>query len=85
MACAWPIRWRFVPYTVETMSSSSSTSSGGIGVAGLLGVAFIVLKLCHIIDWSWWWVLSPFWIGLAIILALLLVIVIAALIKAVVS
>lgn len=28
---------------------------------GNLTVAFIVLKLCKVIDWSWWWVLSPFW------------------------
>ena len=20
---------------------------------------FVVLKLCHVIDWSWWWVLAP--------------------------
>ena len=25
-----------------------------------LTLAFIVLKLCHVIDWSWWWVLTPF-------------------------
>ena len=28
----------------------------------LLTVAFIVLKLCGVINWSWWWVLSPMWI-----------------------
>ena len=27
---------------------------------GFLGVAFVVLKLCHVIDWHWLWVLSPF-------------------------
>lgn len=27
----------------------------------LLTVAFIVLKLCGVINWSWWWVLSPIW------------------------
>lgn len=43
------------------MSSSSSSSSGGIGVFGLLGVAFVVLKLCGVINWSWWWVTVPFW------------------------
>ena len=43
------------------MSSSSSSSSGGIGVFGLLGVAFVVLKLCGVINWSWWWVTAPFW------------------------
>lgn len=29
-----------------------------------LGVLFIGLKLGDVITWSWWWVLSPFWIGL---------------------
>jgi hypothetical protein len=27
----------------------------------LLAVAFIVLKLTSVIDWSWWWVLAPLW------------------------
>ncbi|MDH0977782.1 hypothetical protein N5C16_00685 [Stenotrophomonas sp. GD03908] len=42
--------------------SSSSSSNGGIGFTGLLTVAFVVLKLTKVIDWSWWWVLSPIWI-----------------------
>jgi hypothetical protein len=53
------------------MSSSSSSSSSGIGFAGLLTVAFIVLKLTDIIDWSWIWVLSPMWIGIALILGIM--------------
>lgn len=48
-----------------TSSSSSSSSSGGIGFSGLLTIAFIVLKLTHVINWSWLWVLSPLWIGFA--------------------
>lgn len=28
----------------------------------LLAIAFIVLKLTKVIDWSWWWVLAPVWI-----------------------
>ena len=43
-------------------NSSSNSASGGIGFVGLLTIVFIVLKLCHIIDWSWLWVLSPIWI-----------------------
>lgn len=35
--------------------------SKGIGVFGLLGVAFVVLKLCNVITWSWWLVTLPFW------------------------
>lgn len=34
----------------------------------LLAIAFIVLKLCKVITWSWWWVLSPLWIPIAIVL-----------------
>ena len=37
----------------------NGTASGGIGFSGLLQVAFIVLKLCRVIDWSWWIVLLP--------------------------
>lgn len=32
----------------------------------LLAVAFIALKLCGEITWSWWWVLSPIWITAAV-------------------
>ena len=53
-------------------SNSNSSASGGIGVAGLLGVAFVILKLVHEIAWSWWWVLAPFWIPAAITVLILL-------------
>lgn len=42
--------------------TTSQTDSGGVGFTGLLTVAFIVFKLTHVIDWSWWWVLAPTWI-----------------------
>lgn len=38
----------------------------------LLSVAFIVLKLCNVIDWSWWWVLSPIWMPIALVVILLI-------------
>ena len=53
------------------MSETSSSSSGGIGFGGLLTVVFITLKLTGYITWSWWWVLSPLWIGLALVLIVL--------------
>ena len=37
------------------------------GFPTLLTIAFIVLKLCNVITWSWWWVLSPIWISIAIV------------------
>jgi len=53
--------------------SKQSSSSGGIGVLGLLGVAFVVLKLMGYIDWSWWYVTLPFWGGAAFVLGVLLI------------
>lgn len=44
------------------------------GIGGLLGVVFITLKLCGVIDWSWWWVTCPFWIPLIFATTFLLII-----------
>jgi len=52
--------------------SSSSSSSSGLGFTGALTIVFIVLKLTHVIDWSWWWVLSPIWISTLIVIAVLI-------------
>lgn len=60
------------------MSNNSSSSSSGIGFAGLLTIVFITLKLTGVIAWSWWWVLSPLWIGFAIFLALLILLALVA-------
>jgi hypothetical protein len=49
------------------------SSSSGVGVIGLLGVSFVVLKLSGIIDWSWWLVTIPFWGGLALVLAIMII------------
>ena len=53
------------------MSNNTSSSSGGIGVLGLLGIVFVTLKLLGFIDWSWWWVTLPFWGGIALVFAIL--------------
>lgn len=56
--------------------SNNSSSSGGIGIVGALLILFVALKLCEVIDWSWWWVMSPLWgiagvllVGLAAVVA----------------
>ena len=36
-------------------------TSSGISLCSLLTVLFVGLKLCDIINWSWWWVLAPLW------------------------
>jgi hypothetical protein len=53
--------------------SKSSSSSSGIGFAGLLTIVFITLKLLGKIDWSWWWVLSPLWGSVALLILVFLV------------
>jgi fatty acid desaturase len=61
--------------------TESNSKSGGVGVAGLLGVAFIVLKLTHVIAWSWWWVLAPFWIPAVLVIVVLAVVAVVAVAK----
>ena len=48
----------------------------GVSSTSLLGIAFVVLKLTKVIDWSWLWVLSPFWIPWSIFLFFLVVLVV---------
>lgn len=47
--------------------SKRSSSNGGIGFFGLLAIVFIILKLTHFIDWSWWLVLLPVLPGLILL------------------
>ncbi len=53
--------------------SDKKTASGGIGLLGFLGLIFITLKLMGYIDWSWWWVLAPFWVQLLLVVIMLVV------------
>lgn len=48
------------------MSSESKTVS--ISSSFLLFLVFLVLKLTHVLDWSWWWVTSPLWIPFGIVI-----------------
>lgn len=47
----------------------------GTNATSLLGIAFIVLKLTNYIDWSWWWVLAPFWMPCALFFVALFVLI----------
>lgn len=52
---------------------SKESTSGGSSFLTLLAIAFIVLKLTDVIDWSWWWVLSPIWLPVVIIIPLAII------------
>ena len=44
-----------------------------INLSGFLLILFIIFKLVGVINWSWWWVLSPLWIPYALILLVLFI------------
>jgi len=46
--------------------------SGNLGT--LTFIVFLVLKLTGVITWSWWWVTCPLWGGLAIFLAIAVIV-----------
>ena len=52
------------------MSRNNSSNAGGMGFTSTLAIVFIVLKLCHVIEWSWLWVLSPIWISTLIFITI---------------
>lgn len=49
--------------------SSNTTTYKGIGIFGILTVIFVSAKVfgfAPVASWSWFWVLSPLWIGFLI-------------------
>ena len=42
----------------------------GLGLADVLTIVFVVLKLIGIIEWSWFWVLSPVLISVILVLVI---------------
>lgn len=52
----------------------NNSSRGGIGFVGLLTIVFITLKLLGVITWSWWLVLSPLLISLALSVIILIIV-----------
>ena len=56
------------------MNNGGKAASSGIGLDIILFVVFLVLKLCNVIDWSWWWVTAPLWIPVALFIAVCLII-----------
>ena len=77
----------YTPTPMSTASSSSTTVNLSGFAMSLLGAAFIYSKVAGITEiakLSWFWVLAPFWIGLAIFAAVMVIVgIIAAIVAAV--
>jgi len=54
---------------------ADNNNSGGLSLATILFLIFLILKLTNYIDWSWWWVTSPLWIGTLLISLVLFIII----------
>lgn len=52
---------------------AKANAKGGIGFTGALFIVLLVLKLCGVINWSWWWIAAPLWVPAALILLILAV------------
>ena len=53
------------------MAKENSGATGGIGFFGLLQIAFIILKLCGVITWSWAAVFIPTFISAGLVVLVL--------------
>ena len=60
---------------MKNNNNEVNVSIGG-GFSGLLFIAFLILKLCNVINWSWWWVTAPLWIPVAFVLVVSIICVI---------
>ena len=52
---------------------------------GLLTIAFIVLKLCGVINWAWIWVFAPLWLPIVLVVGVYLIVVFFSLIFALIA
>lgn len=57
--------------------SQQSTSSCSFLI--LLALLFITLKLLGVINWTWWGVLAPLWVPVALVIVFLMIIAVVAL------
>jgi hypothetical protein len=53
------------------MSQKQDSTPGQFLLIGVF-LIFLTLKLCGVIDWSWWWVTAPLWMPFALGMVLLL-------------
>lgn len=54
--------------------NKEASVKGGLTFCEALGLIFIVLKLCNVIDWGWAWVLLPIYGPFVLFLAFISVI-----------
>lgn len=51
-------------------------TSGGSSLLTAIAIVFVILKLTGttaVATWSWWWVLAPLWIPVALVFGILII------------
>lgn len=52
----------------------NKNTGSGLGLLDVILVVNIVLKLIGVINWSWWVVLWPLWVSIAIIIIFIIIV-----------
>ena len=53
---------------------SNKSVSTAFPLTGITFLVFLVLKLCKVIDWLWWWITAPLWGCFALIVFIMLLV-----------
>lgn len=67
------------------MKNKQTTYQGGTNLGALVFIVFLILKLAgigQVATWSWWWVTSPLWIPIVLVLSIGFIVFIIGLIVA---
>jgi hypothetical protein len=62
------------------MKEGASLTIGSGNLSLWLFIVFLVLKLTHVINWSWLWVAAPLWIGAAFTVVMIGILLVVALV-----
>lgn len=46
----------------------------GFSLGTILTIIFVILKLCKVIEWNWWWVFSPILIESGVVLLIIFIV-----------
>lgn len=55
----------------------------GTPLCSILTIIFVIAKITGAIDWNWWWVFSPIWIPILLVLGIIAILFIIGLIIAI--
>lgn len=54
----------------KNMGKKNPSPATGLSLPVVVFVVFLILKLTNLVKWSWWWITSPLWIVVALVVVL---------------